>query len=114
VNFLVQAAIERAGIDPLHHRKVASHERSVAILGRTASDIDELARARRVADLSTEANDSDPRLRLRRRLAEPPIRLPRRGSSNKQWSEAAEWFVKEHRRAGLPASWAGRLPWDGL
>jgi hypothetical protein len=54
---------------PLHYRKVASHERIVAILGRIASDIDELARAKRVADLSTEANDSDPRLRLRRRAA---------------------------------------------
>ncbi len=67
---------------PLHYRVLASHERIVAILGRIASDIDELARARRVADLPTEANDADLRLRVRRRLAEPPIQMPRHGSSN--------------------------------
>jgi len=59
-------------------------------LGRIASDIDELARARRVEDLPTEANDADPRLGIRRRLAEPPIQMPRHGSSNRQWREAVE------------------------
>lgn len=97
---------------PLHHRVLASHERIVAILGRIASDIDELARARCVADLPTEANDADPRLRIRRRLAEPSIEMPRHGSSNKQWREAVEWFFDEHRRAGLPPPWGGRRPWD--
>jgi len=97
---------------PLHHRVLASHERIVAILGRIASDIDELARARCVADLPTEANDADRRLRIRRRLAEPPIEMPRHGSSNKQWREAVEWFFDEHHRAGLPPPWGGRRPWD--
>ncbi|MGH3199669.1 MAG: hypothetical protein ACRDOH_06890 [Streptosporangiaceae bacterium] len=97
---------------PLHYRKLASHERIVAILGRIASDIDELARARRVEDLPAEANDADPRLRIRRRLAEPPIQMPRHGSSTKQWREAVEWFIEEHHRAGLPPPWGGRTPWD--
>ena len=97
---------------PLYHRVLASHERIIAILERIASDIDELARARRVADLPTEANDADLRLRIRRRMAEPPIQMPRHGSSNKQWREAVEWFFNEHRRAGLPAPWGGRQPWD--
>lgn len=87
---------------PLQYRVLASHERIVRILERIASDIDELARARRVEDLSTEDVDADPRLRIRRRLAEPPIAIPRHGSSNKQWREAIEWFENEHRRAGLP------------
>jgi len=55
-----------------------------------------LARARCVADLPTEANDADHHLRIRRRLAEPSIEMPRRGSSNKQWREAVEWFFDEH------------------
>lgn len=83
---------------PLHYRVAASHECIVAILGRIASDIDELARARRAEDLPTEA---DPRLRIRWRLAEPPITLGRAGSI-KQTREAVEWFIEEHRKAGLP------------
>jgi AcrR family transcriptional regulator len=95
---------------PLHYRVLASHERIVRIVQRIASDIDELARARRVQDLSTEAVDADPRLRIRRRLAEPPIEIPRHGSSNKQWREAIEWFEDEHRKAGLPLPWKGESP----
>ena len=98
---------------PLSYRKAATHERIVAILGRIASDIEELARAKRVTDLPSEDTDSDPRQRLRRRLAEPPVALPR-ASSNKQWREAVEWFVEEHRKAGLPEPWGGKLPWEGL
>lgn len=98
---------------PLHYRVAASHERIVAILGRIASDIEELARARRVEDLPTEADDANPRLRIRRRLAEPPIKLGR-GGSIKQTREAVEWFIEEHRKAGLPAPWGGRTPFGGL
>ena len=61
---------------PLDYRVVANHDRTLHILGRIAADIDELARARRVEDLPTETVDADPRLRLRRRLAEPPDRDP--------------------------------------
>jgi hypothetical protein len=60
---------------PLHYRVLANHERILRILGRISADIDELARARRVADLPTEAIDADPRLRIRRRLAEAPIEI---------------------------------------
>jgi hypothetical protein len=89
---------------PLHYRVAASHERIVAILGRIASDIDELARARRAEDLPTEANDADPRLRIRRRLAEPPITLGRAGSI-KQTREAVEWFIEAPQ--GWPTSALG-------
>jgi hypothetical protein len=44
--------------------------RVAAILDRIAADIDELARARRVQDLTTAAVP-DPRAERRRRLAEP-------------------------------------------
>lgn len=95
---------------PLRYNVLASHDRILRILGRIASDIDELARARRVEDLASEATDADPRLRLRRRLAEPAIEIPRHGSSNKQWRDAIEWFENEHRRAGLPLPWKGPSP----
>ena len=95
---------------PLDYRVVANHDRTLHILGRIAADIDELARARRVEDLPTETVDADPRLRLRRRLAEPPIEIPQRGSSAKQSREALEWFENEHRRAGIPLPWKGSSP----
>jgi hypothetical protein len=95
---------------PLHYRVLANHERILRILGRISADIDELARARRVADLPTEGIDADPRLRIRRRLAEAPIEIPPHGSSTKQWREAIEWFENEHRRAGLPLPWKGSSP----
>jgi hypothetical protein len=47
--------------------------RIIRVLRRIANDLEELARTRRVQDLSTSANDADPCLRLRRRLAEPPF-----------------------------------------
>jgi hypothetical protein len=97
---------------PLTYRKLATHERIVAILGRIAADIEELARARRVEDLATQTTDADPRRRIRRRLAEPPIEIARHGTSNKQWREAVEWFIEEHRKAGLPHPWDGWTPWQ--
>jgi hypothetical protein len=68
------------------------------------TDLEELARARRVADLSFSENDADPRMRLRRHLAEPPIELSRRGTSILQGRK--DWENYEHRllqKAGLPA-----------
>ncbi len=47
---------------PFDYRVLASHERIVAILARIASDIDELARARRVEDLTTDTTDRDERV----------------------------------------------------
>jgi hypothetical protein len=56
---------------------LVDHARVVRILRRIAGDIKELARARRIADLSSADVESDPRLRRRRRLAEPPIESPK-------------------------------------
>lgn len=47
--------------------------RARAVLARIAADLDELARARRVADLSAAAVLPDRRAELRRRLAEPDL-----------------------------------------
>jgi hypothetical protein len=44
-----------------------------AVTGRIAADVDELARARRVQDLTTAAVLPDPRAERRRRLAEPDL-----------------------------------------
>jgi hypothetical protein len=44
-----------------------------AVIDRIAADVDELARARRVQDLTTAAVLPDPRAERRRRLAEPDL-----------------------------------------
>jgi hypothetical protein len=44
-----------------------------AVLHRIAADMDELARARRVADLNTAATLPDRSAELRRRVAEPDL-----------------------------------------
>ena len=44
-----------------------------AVIDRIAADVDELARARRVQDLTTAAVLADPRAERRRRLAEPDL-----------------------------------------
>jgi hypothetical protein len=77
-------------------------DRVIRMLRRIAHDLEELARARRVADLSTSANDADPRLRLRRRLAEPPIEVSRRGTSIHQHRQAWKDYQSHLQRAGLP------------
>jgi hypothetical protein len=69
---------------------------------RIAADIGELARARRIADVSSAGVDADARLRRRRRLAEPAIEPPGGPMSIHQARRA--WDAYEHRlqRAGLP------------
>jgi len=47
--------------------------RVAAVIDRIAADVDELARARRVQDLTTAAVLPDPRAERRRRLAEPDL-----------------------------------------
>lgn len=76
--------------------------RVIRVLRRIAYDLEELARSRRVTDLSSSENDTDPRLRLRRRLAEPPIEISRRGTSIRQSHQAWEDYEFGLRRAGLP------------
>jgi hypothetical protein len=77
-----------------------------AILDRVAADLDELARARRVADLHTAAVLLDRRAERRRRLAEPDLdfrdfcteqRLP--ASSTRQLERAWDaWQAERYRR----------------
>ena len=47
--------------------------RVAAVIDRMAADVDDLARARRVQDLTTAAVLTDPRAERRRRLAEPDL-----------------------------------------
>jgi hypothetical protein len=54
-------------------------------------------------DLSTSTNDADRCLRLRRRLAEPPIELSIRGTSIQQSRQAWEDYERRLKKAGLPA-----------
>jgi hypothetical protein len=60
---------------PQTYYVAVDQSRIIRVIRRIAHDLEELARARRVQDLSTTANDADPCLRQRRRLAEPPIKL---------------------------------------
>lgn len=76
--------------------------RVIRVLRRIAHDLEELARTRRVKDLSSSANDTDPRLGLRRRLAEPPIELSRGGKSIHQSRQAWADYEASLHRAGLP------------
>ena len=78
------------------------HGRVIRVLRRIAHDLEELARTRRLKDLSSSANDADPRLRLRRRLAEPPIELSRSGKSIHQSRQAWADYEASLQRAGLP------------
>ena len=77
-------------------------DRVIRVLRRIAYDLEELARCGRVTDLSSSENDADPRLRRRRRLAEPPIEIPRGGMSIRQSRQAWEDYESRLRRAGLP------------
>ena len=77
-----------------------------AVIDRIAADVDELARARRAADLDTAAVLPGPRAERRRRLAEPDLefrafctrrRLP--ASSTPQLERAWDaWQAEQYRR----------------
>lgn len=78
-----------------------------AILDRNAADLDELARARRVADLDTAAILPDRRAERRRRLAEPDLDFrdfcTQRGlpaSSTRQLERAWDAWQDERQRRG--------------
>jgi hypothetical protein len=81
---------------------IVDQSRIVRMLRRIASDIDELARARRVADLSSNTADADPRMRRRRRLGELPIESPKGPLSIHQGRRAWDEYQARLRRAGLP------------
>jgi hypothetical protein len=80
--------------------------RVAAVIDRIAADVDELARARRVQDLTTAAVLPDPRAERRRRLAEPDLefrafctrrRLP--ASSTPQLERAWDaWQAERYQR----------------
>ena len=61
------------GDHPSRAHVVADLPRVAAILQRIAADVDELARARRVADLGAAAALADRRAERRRRVAEPDL-----------------------------------------
>jgi len=87
---------------PASYRVPVDQARVVRVLRRIAHDLEELARARRVADMPSSAEELDPRLRLRRRLAEPPIKRQWKGPSTRQGQQAWEEYEDGHRKAGLP------------
>jgi len=80
-----------------------------AVIDRVAADVDELARARRVQDLTTAAVLPDPRAERRRRLAEPDLefrafctrrRLP--ASSTPQLERAWDaWQAERYQRGEI-------------
>jgi hypothetical protein len=74
--------------------------RVARVVLRIAADVEELARARRVADLDQAAVNPDARAERRRRLAEPPLAFPRHGTSSKQFREALYRFERERWRRG--------------
>jgi hypothetical protein len=88
------------------------HDRVAAVLERIAADVDELARARRVADLTTAAVREDARAELRRRLAEPDLdfrefcrRTKTPASSSLQGERAWDAFQAERHRRGERADY---------
>jgi hypothetical protein len=83
--------------------------RVAAVIDRIAADVDELARARRIQDLTTAAVLRDPRAERRRRLAEPDLelrafctrrRLP--ASSTPQLEQAWDaWQAERYQRGEI-------------
>ena len=82
--------------------------RVAAVIDRIAADVDELARARRVQELTTAAVLPDPRAERRRRLAEPDLefrafctrRLP--ASSTPQLERAWDaWQAERYQRGEI-------------
>jgi len=93
----------RPGTDwPDSDSVAVDQDRVIRVLRRIAYNLEELARRRRVTDLSSRENDAGPRMRLRRRMGEPPIEISRRGTSIRQSRQAWEDYESRLRRAGLP------------
>jgi hypothetical protein len=76
--------------------------RVAAILQRVAADVDELARARRVADLGAAAARPDRRTERRRRVAEPDLDFREFCRHNKLPQSERSWdlFAAERHRRG--------------
>ena len=86
---------------PATDNVVVDQDRIVRVLRRIASDIDELARARRIKDMSSSTVDADPRLCRRRRLGEAPIEAPTGPMSVPQLHRAWDEYERKLNRAGL-------------
>ena len=90
------------GDHPDRAHVVAGLPRVAAILQRIAADVDELARARRVADLGAAAALPDRRAERRRRVAEPDLdfrefcRRSKLPQSERSWDQ----FAAERYRRG--------------
>ena len=90
------------GDHPERAHVVAGLPRVAAILNRIAADVDELARARRVADLDAAAVLGDRRAERRRRAAEPDLdfrefcRRSKLPQSERSWDR----FAAERYRRG--------------
>ena len=88
---------------PDSNHVLVDHGRVIRVLRRIAADIDELARSRRTADLTSKATDTDPRLRLRRLFCEPEIERPKARPNLHREQMAWEEYERQLKRAGLPA-----------
>jgi len=75
---------------------VADLPRVAAILQRIAADVDELARARRVADLGAAAALPDRRAERRRRVAEPDLGRKTSSTASASWSTSSSSGVRGH------------------
>ena len=90
------------GDRPERAHVVAGLPRVAAILNRIAADVDELARARRVADLDAAAVLGDRRAERRRRAAEPDLDFREfcRRSKLPQSERSWDLFAAERYRRG--------------
>jgi hypothetical protein len=87
---------------PDSNNVIVDQARVIRVLRRIAADIDELARARRIADLSSIANDTDSRLRLRRLFCEPEIERPKARPNLHREQMAWKEYERQLKEAGLP------------
>ena len=90
------------GDHPDRAHVVADLPRVAAILQRIAADLDELARARRVADLGAAAALSDRQAERRRRVAEPDLDFREFCRRSKMPRSERSWdlFAAERYRRG--------------
>jgi hypothetical protein len=87
---------------PDTNHTIVDYARVIRMLRRIAHDIDELARSRRIADMTSNTTDSDPCLRLRHKLCEPPITPPILRPNIQQSRRTWEEYEQSHIKAGLP------------
>jgi hypothetical protein len=87
---------------PHTNNTLVDHARLIRMFRRIAHDIDELARARRISDLSSNNIDADLCLRRRHQLCEPPITPPGSRTNLHQARRAWEEYEQRLEKAGLP------------